>query len=266
MAVIETPHGPLHYTTVEHTAAWHGNPETIVFHHGLGACSDCWSGWIPALLEKYRLVFFDMRGHGRSAVADDHQWSIDSMVDDLDSVVGSLTANTDQFHLVGESIGGTTALAYATRYSERLKSLTISNGAHTGGSLENLSNWRDIMASGGLQAWSEHMMTMRFYPRAIDDAMWQWYFAQQASCDQRSILAAVEQLVGADLSDALNTITVPTLLMHPDASPFIPLSVMLDLKNKLPSAQLQVFANTRHGLPFSHAAECSNLLARFLAQ
>jgi len=54
------------------------------------------------------------------------------------------------------------------------------------------------------------------------------------------------------------------LLMHGDSSPFIPVSVMADLKSKLPDARLQVFARAKHGLPFSHAAACAQTLRRFL--
>ena len=57
-----------------------------------------------------------------------------------------------------------------------------------------------------------------------------------------------------------------TLLLHPDSSPFIPVAVMADLQRKLPNAALQVFPDTRHGLPFSHAEECARALRRFLEQ
>jgi hypothetical protein len=39
---------------------------------------------------------------------------------------------------------------------------------------------------------------------------------------------------------------------------------MADLKSRLPNARLQVFAHAKHGLPFSHAKECSQLLRAFL--
>ena len=39
---------------------------------------------------------------------------------------------------------------------------------------------------------------------------------------------------------------------------------MAALQRALPDASLQVFAHARHGLPFSHAAECSAAVARFI--
>lgn len=256
--------GDLTVTSLACTSPWILQPETILFHHGLGARSECWHGWISALTDQYRLVFFDMRGHGSSPVSVDHVWSLESMLADLDTVVSAAIGEGEKLHLVGESIGGTIALAYATRQCSRLLSLTVSNGAHQGGSLNNLANWQQIMQNGGMAAWSQHMMQMRFAPDSVDERMWQWYETQQAECDQRSVLAAVELLIGADLSDQLGNITVPALILHPDSSPFIPVAVVAHLKTKLPDARLNVFAEARHGLPFSHAGLCAATMRDFL--
>ncbi|MGB7301443.1 MAG: alpha/beta hydrolase [Burkholderiaceae bacterium] len=246
------------------TAPWVQKPETVIFHHGLGARAECWHGWFAALNHRFRIVTFDMRGHGASPVGENHTWSVNGMVDDLAAVANATVPANERFHLVGESIGGTNVLAYATQHPQRLTSLTVSNGAHQGGSLGNLSNWKEIMDAGGMKAWSAHMMTMRFRDGAIPEPMWQWYENQQAQCDQQAVLAMVELLIGADLSDQLSNITVPTLLLHPDSSPFIPVSVMEELKNQLPDARLTVFANSQHGLPFSHAGECAAAMAEFI--
>ena len=63
-----------------------------------------------------------------------------------------------------------------------------------------------------------------------------------------------------------NGVTCPVLLLHlhPDSSPFIPVETMAGLKRALPDARLQVFAHARHGLPFSHAAECAAAVAGFI--
>jgi len=247
------------------TAPWISQPETVLFHHGLGARAECWHGWFAALNHRYRIITFDMRGHGNTPAGKNRHWSLEGMLADLADVANATVPLPEKFHLVGESIGGTNVLAYATRYPNRLATLAVCNGAHQGGSLDNLSNWKEIMDSGGMSAWSAHMMTMRFRPGAIPANMWQWYEYQQAQCDQQAVLAMVELLIGADLGDSLDNISVPALLLHPDSSPFIPVSVMEGLKNKLPDARLTVFSDAQHGLPFSHAQECAALLVDFLA-
>jgi 3-oxoadipate enol-lactonase len=94
--------------------------------------------------------------------------------------------------------------------------------------------------------------------------MWQWYEREQASVSPDFLLAALDVLVGTDLGPKLKTVDLPVLLMHGDSSTFIGIKVMADLKARLPRCRVQVFAQARHGLPFSHAKECVATLRRFL--
>jgi pimeloyl-ACP methyl ester carboxylesterase len=71
-------------------------------------------------------------------------------------------------------------------------------------------------------------------------------------------------LVGTDLTPRLGEIRCPTLLLHPDGSPFIPVPVMAELHRLLPTSRLNLFGHSRHGLPFSHAAQCAGALRSFL--
>ena len=50
----------IHYEVIDLTPPWIEAPETILFHHGVGANWRCWLGWTAALTERYRLVAFDM--------------------------------------------------------------------------------------------------------------------------------------------------------------------------------------------------------------
>jgi pimeloyl-ACP methyl ester carboxylesterase len=252
----------LRYQVFDQRLPWYRGGDTIVFHHGLGACADLWLGWLPALSERYRIVTFDMRGHGESVCAPRHKWDIECMLGDLNAV---LEATTDgSVHLVGESIGGTVALAYAMTWPERIKTLTISNGAHIGASIGALQDWRDIIERDGMGGWSRMMMERRFYPGAISRAAREWFETQQSQSDPSAILGALEVLVGADLRPDLALAHMPVQILHPDDSPFIAVSVAADLCERLPNARLQVFSNTRHGLPFSHASQCAAALSTFL--
>jgi pimeloyl-ACP methyl ester carboxylesterase len=78
------------------------------------------------------------------------------------------------------------------------------------------------------------------------------------------ILNALGVLIGADLTPRLGEIKCPTLLLHPDGSPFIPVPVMAELHRLLGNAELNVIGHSRHGLPFSHAGQCARLLRTFL--
>ena len=259
---VERAGGAISYEVIDHVPAWESSTPTVLFHHGLGTCSACWDGWTPALVGRCRLVRFDMRGHGASPVPPGFEWSVEAMVDDVGAVADA--AGVERFHLVGESTGGTVALALAARRPERVLSVTVSNGAHRGGSIRNLEPWKRIIDEQGMAGWSAHMMDQRFFDDMLTEVQRRWYETQQASADPGAILGVAAMLLGADLRPELGRVTCPVLLLHPDASPFIPVETMAELKRALPDARLQVFAHARHGLPFSHAAECAATVAGFI--
>jgi pimeloyl-ACP methyl ester carboxylesterase len=154
MPLATTKHGTLHYDVIDQVAPWRERRKAILFHHGIGACAEIWAGWRPALVDGYRLVSFDMRGCGRSDIpAADFAWSLDLLVEDLFAVADA--AGLKQFHLVGESIGGTVALAAALARPERIATLTVSNGAHLGASIQRVEAWRRQLDTGGVKAWSD---------------------------------------------------------------------------------------------------------------
>ncbi len=129
MPLAATAHGSLHYDLVDLVTPWQRPRLPILFHHGIGASAGIWAGWRPALADAYRLVTFDMRGYGCVNVpAADFEWSLDLLVEDLFAVADA--GGVPRFHLVGESIGGTVALAAALARPGRIATLTVSNGAH----------------------------------------------------------------------------------------------------------------------------------------
>jgi len=259
---VERAGSAIAFEVIDHVPPWLVPAQTMLFHHGLGTRSACWDGWTPALAGRHRLVRFDMRGHGASPLPAGFRWSLAALVGDLLAVADATGA--ERFHLVGESTGGTVALAVAARHPERVLSVTVSNGAHRGGSIRNLEPWRRIIREEGMAAWSAHMMSQRFFEGALTDGMRRWYETRQADSDPDAILGATAMLVAVDLLPELERVTCPVLLLHPDSSPFIPVETMAELKRALPDARLQVFAHARHGLPFSHAAECAAAVAGFI--
>ena len=91
-----------------------------------------------------------------------------------------------------------------------------------------------------------------------------WFAAQQEKWPRESILNALGVLIGTDLRRGSRRSSCPTLLLHPDGSPFIPVPVMAELHRLLPDAELNVIGHSRHGLPYSHASQCAPLLRAFL--
>ena len=263
MPLATTRQGSLHYEIVDQVASSREPRDAILFHHGIGASAGIWTGWFPALADAHPLVSFDMRGYGRSHIPTaDFKWSLEQMVEDLFAVADA--AGLRRFHLVGESIGGTVALAAALAEPQRIATLTVSNGAHLGASIQRVEAWRRQLDEGGVKAWSDAFLRDRFHDDALSPEQRAWFAAQQERWPQESILDALRVLIGTDLSSRLKDIALPTLLLHPDGSPFIPVPVMAELHRLLPDAELNVIGHSRHGLPYSHATFCASLLRAFL--
>ena len=263
MATLKLAGGELNWSLIDLTPPWLAEPETIVMHHGVGANQHIFDGWLPALIGKYRILRFDMRGHGDSPPPENGvRLDMERLTDDLFAVMDA--AGVERAHLLGESIGGTIALDAALRAPARVRTLTVSNGAHLGASIQSVTDWREIIATHGMAGWSAHLMRGRFHPGAISEDMGRWFEAQQATACPDTVLRLLDALVGANLVGKLPGLRPPLLLLHPDGSPFIPVPVIADFHARVPGARLHVIGRSKHGLPFSHAAICAGLLRAFL--
>ncbi|HYH22529.1 MAG TPA: alpha/beta hydrolase [Azospirillum sp.] len=242
---------------------WRTRGRPVVFHHGIGTSQDIWAGWLPVVAPHHPCVRFDVRGFGASPVPpEDAAWSMDELIDDLFDVAEA--AGPGPVHLVGESMGGTVVLAAALRRPERVATVTVSNASFTGGGIGQLGGWRDLFATAGVAGWSARMNEWRFAPGAIDPAMAAWFSAEQERTKPHVALGLGDLLAGTDLTGALPSLARPLLVLSPDASPFVPVRLAAELKERAPDAELRVFPGVRHGLPFSHAGECARTLLDFL--
>ncbi len=260
---LERPGGALYYEIIDATPPWAAETPLIVFHHGVGATADIWAEWLPALMDRYRIGRFDTLGFGRSSVpGPGFAWSLDGLADDTLAVARA--AGADRFHLVGESLGGTVALHLASRNPEAVRSVTVSNASHRGGSIQRAREWRAFIGARGMAAWGEMMTPLRLDRARVPESKYRWFERAQAQAAADSVLDLADLLIGTDLTAALGAIRAPALLLAPGQSPFVPLAVMQDMHARIPGSELQVFPGARHGLPCSHGEECGRALRAFL--
>lgn len=253
----------LNVTVTDLSPPWRTPGRPVVFHHGIGTNQDIWAGWLPVIAPHHRVVRFDTRGFGASPVPPEGEaWSIDALIDDLFDAASA--AGPGPVHLVGESLGGTVVLAAALRHPERVATVTVSNASFTGGGIGKLGGWRDLFAAEGVTGWSARMNEWRFRPGAITPAMAAWFSGEQERTKPHVALGLGDLLAGVDLTDALPTLARPLLVLAPDSSPFVPVRLAAELKERVPDTELRVFPGVRHGLPFSHAEECARALLDFL--
>lgn len=94
--------------------------QTIVLIHGWTCALEFWTLQIQALQDEFRIVAYDLRGHGGSAPSSGGDYSIDAYRDDLESVLRATVPDGEKAVLVGHSLGAMTIVAWAADRGESL--------------------------------------------------------------------------------------------------------------------------------------------------
>jgi 3-oxoadipate enol-lactonase len=104
-----------------------GDGPTVVLIHGLGLGRSMWDGQLPALTGRFRVVRYDLLGHGESAKP---RGAIEMahFVDQLDNLLDGLAL--ERCALAGFSLGGMIARAFAVAHPERVGALVVLNSPH----------------------------------------------------------------------------------------------------------------------------------------
>jgi pimeloyl-ACP methyl ester carboxylesterase len=102
----------------------HGSGPPLLLTHGYSSTSAMWQGQIAALSKQYRLILWDMRGHGQSDYPDDAAAYSEALT------VGDMAALLDKAGagsaiVGGLSLGGYMSLAFYRAHPERVRALLI---------------------------------------------------------------------------------------------------------------------------------------------
>ena len=130
-----------------HYADW-GNetaPPLILIHGGLDHCRN-WDAIARELQAHFHIMAPDLRGHGDSEWAKGSSYGLSDNVYDLTRLMRF--AELQNAAIVGHSMGGIVALAYAGTYPDRVSRLVVLDGAFLSGSQpapidEQMSLWID---------------------------------------------------------------------------------------------------------------------------
>ena len=122
-------------TTISYTDQ--GKGTAIVFLHGFLENQKMWEAFVPELSKKYRIITIDLLGHGNS----ESLGYVHSMEDNADVVYAVLAElRIRKAALVGHSMGGYVALAFAELYPEAVKGLVLLNSTSRADSEERKAN------------------------------------------------------------------------------------------------------------------------------
>jgi len=102
-----------------------GSGAPIVFLHGMGTSAATWNRCMELLEDRFTVVAPDLLGHGDSPVPDDPaEYTRDRTLVDVDDIVADLA---EPPVLVGHSLGGYLALAYAATRPDAARGVVVLN-------------------------------------------------------------------------------------------------------------------------------------------
>ncbi|MES2545228.1 MAG: alpha/beta fold hydrolase [Bacteroidota bacterium] len=127
----------IHFKNTNISYSEYGKGTAIVLLHGFLENKTMWDSLIPEVSNKYRVITIDLLGHGET----ESLGYVHSMEDNADVVHAVLSdLKIRKAVLIGHSMGGYVALAFAELYPENVKALVLMNSTSYGDSEERKMN------------------------------------------------------------------------------------------------------------------------------
>lgn len=246
-----------------------GTGSPVVLVHGSGPGVSAYANWrltMPDLATEHRVLAPDMAGFGFSAKPGTYgmaQW-----VDQLDGFLRAL--DLERVSLVGNSFGGGLALAFATRWPERVDRLVLMGSMGVEFPItEGLDrvwgyqpSFAEMRAVLDLFAFDRNLVNDELaelrYRASTEPGVSEAFAAMFPAPRQRWVadMATPEDLIAA--------LAHETLIIHGRDDRIIPLDNALRLLHLIPRSQLHVFGRCGHWTQIEHARAFNRLLLDFL--
>lgn len=143
MPFADLPHARIHYELSADPSL-----PALILSNSLGTDFSMWNAQVPAFESRFRLLRYDMRGHGKSSVPPP-PYTVPELATDVLALADSL--GIDQFHFCGLSIGGMIGMHIALKAPQRLRKLVLCNTAVKIGTLESWNNRIETVRTQGMK-------------------------------------------------------------------------------------------------------------------
>jgi 3-oxoadipate enol-lactonase len=237
----------------------------VMLGNSLAADLGMWNANMPALASRFRVLRYDMRGHGGSSTPPG-PYTMELLADDAIALLDSL--RIEQVHYVGVSLGGMVAQQLAARYPNRIASVVL---CATMSQQAAPAAWDDRIAlvrRSGMQALAEPTLqrwfTAGFHdsrPEAVDEVR-QMILATRPE-GYAGCAAAIRELAQDAL---LPRITMPCMVMAGEHDGAATPSIAQAMAQRIPGAQLQVIAGAAHLPNIEQQVAFDTRLLAFLPQ
>ena len=242
-----------------------GSGPAVILLHGLGGDVSNWASTIGPLSEKYRVIVPDQVGFGRSDKPMIN-YRVGTLVDFLDGLYKEL--KIERASLVGNSLGGWTAAAYALAHPEKVERLALVDAAGFA-----ITGDLDPRVLNGLNPSTreavKQVMSLVFYSKQIyasDAAVDMLFTRKMTAGDGYTIQRFIDSITrGEDVLDnRLASIKQPTLIVWGREDGLTPLAMGERFKKEIAGSELFVIDKCGHVPQIEKSAEFNAALMKFL--
>ena len=203
-----------------------GRPDqpVLVLAHSLGSDHAMWDSQMAAWLADFRVLRYDMRGHGASEITPptDAPFGIDRLGQDVVGLLNHL--KIPRAHFCGLSLGGLVGMWLGVNAPGHLERIVL---ADTAAKIGNPDLWNarvDLVRAGGMAAVLQALLQRSFTPAFLAQASPALDAARRTllATPPRGYIDACIAIRDADLRSDITRISAPTLMLtgaHDIATP-----------------------------------------------
>lgn len=226
-----------------------GTGDAVLLIHGLGSSTEDWEPQVQALSKLFRVIAYDVRGHGRTGKPPG-PYTVAQFAEDAAALIRRLAAGP--VHVVGLSMGGMIAFQLAADHPELVRSLVVVNS----GPEMILRRLRDklgiaqrrlIVRLMGMRSMGK-VLAGKLLPGPGQQAARDVFVERWARNDAGAYLRALSAIVGWGVTARLPSITCPTLIVAADQD-YTPVAWKQWYTALMPNASLVVIDDARHMMP-----------------
>jgi pimeloyl-ACP methyl ester carboxylesterase len=224
---------------------------TIVFVHGVCGSSSAWWEYEKILNDKYNILAFDIRGHGKSKRFKEYDdYKIENFSNDLFELVNYL--NIKKFVIISHSFGAFISLDFISKHKESI-SAAIFLSPHYNPSLMTPSKiskpFLDLISKINFPVSNTkvrlHLDYLRDYPNSGDMDI-RRTIADISNTSLRVYLYTMKQSFSFNGEDILSKINFPVLIIHGKKDSLFPIKYGTIMSKKIPNSKIVKLENVSH--------------------
>jgi 3-oxoadipate enol-lactonase len=247
-----------------------GSGDPLLLIMGFGGDHQAWAFQVGAFSETYRVISFDNRGAGQSAVPD-APYSTRLMADDAVGLLDAL--GIERAHVLGVSMGGMIAQELALNHPRRVRSLQLhcTYARPDPYMLALMEAWRSLRVKATPEEWLRTISLWLFAPVTFAErpdfieGVIQTGLANPYPFTLTGFVRQGDAVRGHDTLDRLPALTCPTLVSVAEHDILVPPRFARAVAAAIPKAEFRLIDDAAHVYFWERADVFNGMCLDFLA-